>query len=630
MLETLRKGAGTWIAKIFIALLVMSFAVWGIADIFGGFSGRDIATVGKTKISAEAFRKAYEAQISNLSSRFGRRLTAKQAQQLGIDQQVLANLIGEAALNQQAEELKLGISDKAIAENIQNDPSFRGLDGKFSRTRFNELIRMNGLSEQGYVFGQRDVQVRNQIINSLFSSIKLPKTYINAVEKFSQEKRVVKYFKVPVSRAGKIAAPDDEALKKFFEARPNLFTAPEFRKIGMLIVQPSKVKATIKVTDEEIKTAYDASADRFNEPEKRRVQQIAFADPEKAKKVYAELKKGKNFDKVAEKNGFSKAEIDLGLIKASVLADKKIREAAFALKAGKISEPIKGELATVILKVSKIVPPVKGSFAKAKSKLKDEMLLDRAQNKIQDMLDQIEDERAGGATLNEIATKLQAEYRLIEAVNSTGNDANGNPVKDVIESAKVLRTAFSSDIGVETEAIEIGEGGYQWVEVLDVTPRKLKDFANIKEGVKTEYMKVEKASVLRKFAVELTNRLKNGEPMNKVARSAGQNVKTAKPLKRGDSTDVLTKAVVNQAFTLTKDGFGNGSGIKADTRIVFQVTNIIAPEARKPEETEKMRSELSQSLLSDMLAQFVGGLQTHYNVNINQDVFKRLTGRDQS
>ena len=630
MLETLRKGAGTWVAKIFIALLVMSFAIWGIADIFGGFSGRDIATVGKTKISAEQFRKAYENQVSNLSARFGRRLTSQQARQLGIDQQVLANLIGEAALDQQAQELKLGITDAAIAKNIQQDPSFRGLDGKFSRTRFNELIRLNGLSEQGYVFSQRDIQVRNQIINSLFSSIRLPTTYINAVEKYSQEQRVIKYFKVTAAQAGKIPAPDDEALKKFYDSRENLFTAPEYRKIGLLIVEPEKIKASIKVTDEEIKAAYEASADSFNEPEKRRVQQIAFADAEKAHKAYTALKKGKSFEKVAEENGFSKTEIDLGTIAATVLADKTIREAAFSLKAGTFSAPIKGELASVILKVSKIIPPVKSSFAKAKTKIKEEMLTDRAQNKIQDMLDKIEDERAGGATLSEIAEKLKVEYRLIDATDSTGNDASAKPVKDVAQLQKVLRTAFESDIGVETEAIEIGDNGYQWVAVLDVTPRKLKEFSAIKADVKTEYVKDKKASALRTFARTLTDRLKTGEPLNKVARSIGQNAKTAKPMKRGEKDDTLTKAIVTQAFTLAKQGFGNGSGNKEDTRIVFQVTDIIAPKPRKPEETDKMRAELSQNLLSDMLAQFVGGLQTHYDVNINQDVFKRVTGRDQS
>ena len=103
MLEQLRKGAGTWVAKIFIALLVMSFAVWGIADIFNGYGGRDIATIGTTKISGEEFRQAYETQVSNMSRRFGRRLTTQQAQQLRIDQQVLSTLIGTAALNQQAQ-----------------------------------------------------------------------------------------------------------------------------------------------------------------------------------------------------------------------------------------------------------------------------------------------------------------------------------------------------------------------------------------------------------------------------------------------------------------------------------------------------------------------------------------------
>ena len=123
----------------------------------------------------------------------------------------------------------------------------------------------------------------------------------------------------------------------------------------------------------EIKATYDANPDRFNKPEQRRVQQIAFPSEEGAKKAYADLQKGKSFEDVAVANGFSKTDIDLGVINATVLADKKIRAAAFALKNGKFSAPVTGELATVIVKVSKIIPAIKSNFNKAKAKIKDEM-----------------------------------------------------------------------------------------------------------------------------------------------------------------------------------------------------------------------------------------------------------------
>ena len=72
------------------------------------------------------------------------------------------------------------------------------------------------------------------------------------------------------------------------------------------------------------------------------------------------------------------------------------------------------------------------------------------------------------------------------------------------------------------------------------------------------------------------------------------------------------------------------AGNKDFTRVIFQVNEIIVPKARKPEDTEKLTAELSRSLLGDMLAQFVGGLQSYYNVNVNEKLFNRLTGRDQS
>ncbi len=629
MLDSLRKSAGSWIAKIFIALLVLSFAVWGIADIFTGIGTRTVATVGDTEISTEEYQQAFEIQVQNLSQRMGRRLSTQQAQQLGIDRQVLASLIGAAALNHQAAELSLGISNKAIADSVQLDPAFRGLDGQFDRNRFIEVLRINGLTEQGYISRQRNAVIRNQIVNSLFTSIKIPEIYTEAVDRFSREKRVLKYVVLPLSKAAKIDAPNDDALRKFHQSRKRLFTAPEYRKIGLLAVQPSEIKKTIKVTDEEIRAQYDPDPARFGEPEKRRVQQIAFTDEAAANKAHAELKGGKSFEAVAKANGFSESEIDLGTIAASGMSDKKIRDVAFALKKGAYSAPVTGALATVIVKVTDIKPAVKKSFSDVKAKIADGIALERAQNKVQDLLDQIEDERAGGASLAEIGAKLELNYRTIAAVDRSGNGADGKPVKDVPVLEQVIRVAFGSDVGVETDAIETGDGGYEWIEVLDVTPEKLKAFDKIKNEVNTEYMKVEQSRALAKLSNELIERIKNGEDLATVARSLRLPVKTSKPVKRSETQKDLTQAAVKQAFALGKNGLGAAGGEKSTTRVLFQVSDVIAPEPLKDEEAKREKARISQTLLEDFLAQYVRGLQDEYGVRVNEGVFQRITGRDQ-
>ena len=118
MLTLLRSAAGTWVAKILLGLLIASFAVWGITGASFNFATGNLASVGSVTISSTDFQRQYVSEISRLSQQFGRRLTSQQARQFGIDQQVLGQLINQAALDDRANEFSVGISDDRLAEEI--------------------------------------------------------------------------------------------------------------------------------------------------------------------------------------------------------------------------------------------------------------------------------------------------------------------------------------------------------------------------------------------------------------------------------------------------------------------------------------------------------------------------------
>ena len=133
MLETLRSGASTWVAKLLLGLVAVSFIWWG-ADSRSGRSGvSSLATVGSTTISQADFQRAYENEINAMSQRAKRRITSEEARASGIDRRVMSRLVGTAALDNQVNELGLALSDATIVQSLQNDPNFKGLDGKFDR-----------------------------------------------------------------------------------------------------------------------------------------------------------------------------------------------------------------------------------------------------------------------------------------------------------------------------------------------------------------------------------------------------------------------------------------------------------------------------------------------------------------
>src|SRR6188472_4303799 len=171
MLRGMRKASSNWLGKTIMAIvmgvLIISFGVWGIADIFKGFGQSTVAKVGGTEISLNEFRQIYTDRLQQIGRQFGRPLTPEQARTFGLDRQVLQQTIAEAALDEEARRMGLGQSDAEIMRAIYADPNFRGVSGNFDPARFQATIRQFGFTEQKYIAEQRRVSLRRQIAGTV-------------------------------------------------------------------------------------------------------------------------------------------------------------------------------------------------------------------------------------------------------------------------------------------------------------------------------------------------------------------------------------------------------------------------------------------------------------------------------
>src|SRR6201996_2185388 len=184
MLRGMRKASSNWLGKTIMAVvmgvLIISFGVWGIADIFRGFGQSTLAKVGGTEISTEQFRQIYTDRLQQIGRQFGRPLTADQARAFGLDRQVLQQTIAEAALDEEARRLGLGQSNEETMRTIFAYPNFRGVNGAFDPNRFQAVMRQLGFSEQRYVSEQRRVSLRRQIAGPISGGVQPPKEGMTA------------------------------------------------------------------------------------------------------------------------------------------------------------------------------------------------------------------------------------------------------------------------------------------------------------------------------------------------------------------------------------------------------------------------------------------------------------------
>jgi peptidyl-prolyl cis-trans isomerase D len=626
MLDAMRRGALNWGAKILLGILTIAFAIWGIADVFRGYGRGAIAKLGGTEISAEEFRQAYEDEIASLSRRLGSRLTPAQIKLLGIEQRALARLVGSAALDAHARQLHLALPDTAVADLIRSDPAFRGPTGTFSRQTFQSMVRQMGFSEARYVAERRKEEIRDQLKDTLLDGAAPPQDVVEFVHAYRGETRRIDYLTPDFDKLITVPEPDEAKLKETYEANRRQFVVPESRKINALLLTRASVAALAKVSEEDVRASYEQDKDKFNEPEKRRIEQLAFRDRAAADKAYAELFKAPDFAQAAAGFGFKASDIELGLITRRQMIDPKVAEVAFSLKPGQLSEPIEGQFAVVLVRCSEIVPGKERTFADVESQIRERLTGERAAQEIRTLHDKIEDERAAGKPLQEIAGALQLSFREIPAIDAAGKAADGKPALEDADAVKIAQAAFSGSAGIDSEPAELSDGGYAWVDVLAITPEQQKPFEAVAGEVKALAIANARRTAIASYAAKLVEHLSKGETFETIATEIGGSLEHTPAITRDAAPQGLTQNAVAQAFALPIGGAASALTADGKSRTILRVAEIIPAPALSKEEGDRLTAELTQQYKGDILSEYLTGLEARFGFTVNEAALRQALG----
>jgi peptidyl-prolyl cis-trans isomerase D len=630
MLRGIRKASSNWLGKIVMAVvmgvLIVSFGVWGIADIFKGFGQSSLAKVGGIEISTEQFRQIYTDKLQQLGRQFGRPLTMEQARAFGLDRQVLQQTIAEAALDEEARRMGLGQSDAETMRMIYADPNFKGLSGNFEPARFQATIRQFGYSEQRYLAEQRRVGLRRQIAGTITAGLEPPKVLIDALTRFQNEQRSADYIKLDAAQAGTIDTPSPETLATYFDDHKTQFRAPEYRKLSFVVVNPEEVGKWSEVSDEDAKKVFEQRRDRIGTPEKREVQQMVFPNAEEALAARGRITSGMSFDDLAKERNLNLSDVDLGMITKSAIIDPAVADAAFALPSGEVSQPIQGRFGVALVKIGKIEPGVTPTYESAAALVKKEIATERARSKVSELHNKMEDERGGGASVIEAAKKLGLTAVSIDAVDRSGRTPDGQPVANIPRGLDAVSQAFTSDVGVDNDPLQFN-GGYAWYDVLGITPSRERPLDEVRTQVEAKWRDDQISTKLRAKATEMVGKLERGGTLAEEATAIGSKVETATGFRRDASPPGVPSGVITAAFRTAKDGVGQTPGAGGSEWIVYRVTDVsVPPVDAASDEVKKLKDTLQRGLTDEQVAQYVSKIESEIGTTINQAAFAQVTG----
>jgi len=628
MLRGLRKASSNWLGKAIMSVamgaLIVSFGIWGIADIFRGFGQSVLAKVGHTEISVNEFRQVYTDRLQQIGRQFGRPLTADQARALGFDRQVLQQVLAEAALDGEARQLGLGQSDAETMRTIFTDPNFKGVGGSFDAQRFQAIIRQLGYTEPRYIADQRRVSLRHQLTSTLVAGLEPSKTLLEAISRFQNEERSIEYVRLAAAQAGTIDPPSPETLAGYFDEHKGQFRAPEYRKIAFVVITPEEVGKWSDVSDEDAKKVFEQHKDRFGTPEKRQVSQIVFPTMDDALSARSQIASGTSFEDLAKQHNLSV--VDLGLVGKSGVLDTAIADAAFSLPAGEVSQPVQGKFGAALVKIGTVQPAIEPDYASIANDLKREVAIERGRAQVATLRDKMEDERGGGASVIEAAQKLGLAPVTIEAVDRSGAMPNGQPAPNIPPGLNVVSQAFNSDVGVDNDPIPY-KGGYVWYDVLGITPPHDRTLDEVKAQVETRWREDQINDRLRTKATEMVQKLEQGGKLADEAASLGLQVATATGLKRDATSAGVPAGVIKAAFRTASDGVGQTPGPDGSEWFVFRLTGITVPPVDlASDDIKKLKETLKRGLSEEQISQYVTTLEKDIGTSINEDAVAQVTG----
>ncbi len=591
MLRGLRKASSNWLGKAVMAavvgFLVISFAIWGIGDIFRGFGRSTVAKIGRTELTVEQFRTLYNDRLQQFSRQLGRPITTDQARSTGLDRVVIGQIFSEMLLDERARRLGLTLSDAEVAKLITNDPAFRGPNGEFNRFLFEQTIRNAGYTEARFVAEQRRQALRRELAGT-----------------------------------SDIPSPSPDVLAKYFEERKILFRTPEYRKLVIVSLIPSELARWIEISDADLKRAYEERRARYVTPERRHILQIDFPNAEAASAAAERIAKGASLVDVAKELGKSEKDIDLGTVPKAAIIDRAVGDAAFSLKEGEVSAPVQGRFGTVLVQVLKIEPEQGRPLDQVAGELKQELATARAKNEIFDLYNKIEDARAEGKPLAEAAANLKLEARTVE-IDRSGRDPAGASVK-LPDAQRLLATAFTTDVGVERDPLQF-EDGYIWYDVAGISASRERSLDEAKDQVEARWREQEIATRLEAKATGMLDKLKAGETLAQVAAADHVKVESLNGLKRGEASGPLSAAGVDAVFRTAKDAAGKADGTQPGEQIVFRLTDIVVPSLdMASEEAKRAVQTLNRGLSEDILAEYIAWLERDIGFTINQSALNQV------
>lgn len=526
MLEYIREHSQGWFAWAIIILLIIPFALWGIHQYVDGDSAVNVAVVNGKEISANQFQRTYQQtyqqQRNRLQNMLGDRFDPSFIDQDQLKKNVLENMIEREVLVQSAHDEGMRVSALRVGAEIRGIPSVQS-DGKFDKVLYGRLLQSQGISVGAFERMVGDDIIIQQLSRALADGGFVTKAELDALLRIRLQQRDIGYALVPVANYISEVAVDDKDVEKFYKDNPDRFRTPEQVSVDYLELSSDEMAKGIKVTEADLHSYYQERAADFTTPEQRRARHILIpvasdappAEVEAAKKkaedLLARIRKGESFAELAKKfsqdPGSAKQGGDLGFFGRGVM-DKAFEDAAFSLKVGEVSEPVRSTFGFHIIKLEGKRGGERKPFKEVRTQLEKDLKHQRAADRYFSQAEEL-----SNLAFEHDDSLIDVAKQMHLTIKNSGLFTHDSGT-GIAADPKVREAAFSDDVllgGKNSEAIELSQDHLVVLHLKEHKPVALRPLKDVREDIRQKLRIRDAKSKAKKVGEGIMRRIKGGE-----------------------------------------------------------------------------------------------------------------------
>jgi len=626
MLGYLRENTGNWIIKIFLFIIVIVFVFLGVGSM-SSKKNNSVATVNDVPITINEFQDAYKLVVGQMRERFGDNLNDDLLKALNVKQQALNNLIEQKLVSNEAERLKVVVSDKELTEALMTIKAFQK-DGAFNLEQYKRVLGFNSLNPEIFEVRQRAAMKERKVRDMVLSGITVSDAEAKSWYVFQNTAMAIQYIKVDPASFEDVT-PTEAQIKQQYEANKDLYKSNPQKKAAYLKFSPGDHTDKVAVSEEQVKAYYEKNIDRFKIPEKVEASHILIKVDEtadeaavetarkEADKIYELAIKDKDFAKLAKEysQGPSKSSGGyLGVFEKQNMV-KPFGDKVFSMKAGDVSQPVRTIFGWHIIKLMAKFEPSVETLAQVKDKISAELMNQELQSMAYYQAGEAFDSIVDGDDFEQVAMITKRKVMTTPFFMQNGDGLNFE------DSAGFAQAAFNQPNDDISDVKQLGNN-YYLIKVIETIEPEIQPLETVKESIVLTLTSKLQKEAAKKSAQALSEKAATIDSIEQLAKENNLTLV---------STDLFTRNQpvkdIGNAPELVKAAFALGkNSIHPSVLEVGQDFYIIGfKEKQVPEDTKVMenldetKEQVAYMKQGQNFLSWIEELKTKTDIHINSE-----------